>query len=39
MPEKMAVLRNPEVRRRILADEDPSKAGIQIIYSRNHSGE
>jgi N-acyl-D-aspartate/D-glutamate deacylase len=32
--EKMEALRNPEVRRQILADEDPSTAGIQIIYKQ-----
>ena len=32
--EKLAALHNPDVRRRILADEDPSTAGIQIIYKQ-----
>jgi N-acyl-D-aspartate/D-glutamate deacylase len=32
--EKMKALRNPEVRQQILADEDPSTAGIQIIYKQ-----
>ena len=32
--EKMRALRNPEVRRRILTDEDPSTAGIQIVYKQ-----
>jgi N-acyl-D-aspartate/D-glutamate deacylase len=32
--EKMHALRNPEVRQRILADEDPSTAGMQIVYKQ-----
>ena len=32
--EKMQALRNPEVRRRLLAEEDPSTAGISIVYKQ-----
>lgn len=32
--EKMQALRNPEIRRRLLAEEDPSTAGISIIYKQ-----
>lgn len=36
--EKMQALRNPEVRRRLLAEEDPSTAGISICTSRPRRG-
>jgi N-acyl-D-aspartate/D-glutamate deacylase len=32
--EKMQALRNPDVRRRLLAEEDPSTAGISIVYKQ-----
>lgn len=32
--EKMQALRNPEVRRRLLAEEDPTTAGISILYKQ-----
>jgi N-acyl-D-amino-acid deacylase len=32
--EKMQALRNPEIRRRLLAEEDPSTAGISIVYKQ-----
>jgi len=32
--EKMRALRNPEIRRRLLAEEDPSTAGISIVYKQ-----
>lgn len=30
--EKMRALRNPELRRRLLAEKDPTKAGISVLY-------
>jgi N-acyl-D-amino-acid deacylase len=33
--EKMKALRNPEIRQRLIREEDPSTAGIQIIYKQD----